>query len=109
MDSRKAGLTRRRMDEHAWRSLLQRFEGAAMTVQEFCQREGLTRSVFMRWRARLRSSSRPLPAAAAAKAAAAVAKPSFLDLGLLGGSTSTATGAVALAATAAQHSALDLR
>lgn len=104
MEGSKAGQARRRLDEESWRALLGRFEGAAMTVQEFCQREGLTRSVFMRWRARLRSSSAPLPGRAEAKAAAAVTKPSFVDLGLLGGAvTGAATGA------AAQHTALDLR
>ena len=109
MDSSKAGRIRRRLDEQGWRAVLERFEGAAMTVQEFCQREGLTRSVFMRWRARLRSSLTPLPAAAAAKAAAALAnKPSFVDLGLLGGAA-TATAAATAATTAAPHAALDLR
>lgn len=104
MEGSKTGQARRRLDEESWRAVLERFEGAAMTVQEFCQREGLTRSVFMRWRARLRSSSTSLPVRAVAKAASPASKPSFVDLGLLGGAT-TATGATA----AAQHCALDLR
>jgi hypothetical protein len=103
MEGSKAGQARRRLDEQTWRAVLERFDGAAMTVQEFCLREGLTRSVFMRWRARLRCSSTPLPGPAVAKAAAAVPKPSFVDLGLLGGATSTTTAA------AAQHAALELR
>ena len=107
MDSSKAGQARKRLDEQSWRAVLDRFEGAAMTVQEFCLREGLTRSVFMRWRARLRSSSAlPLAPALAKATAAAVPKASFVDLGLLG-SAATATGAAASAA--AQHAALDLR
>ena len=104
MEDGKAGQTRRRLDEQSWRGVLERFDGAAMTVQEFCLREGLTRSSFMRWRARLRSSSKRVPAPAGvksvAKSAAQAPKPSFLDLGLL--------GAVACVP-AAQHTGLDLR
>ncbi|MFY7916746.1 MAG: IS66 family insertion sequence element accessory protein TnpA [Rubrivivax sp.] len=108
MDSGKAGQTRKRLDEQSWRAVFERFEGAAMTVQEFCQREGLTRSVFMRWRARLRSSSMPQPIGAVAKTASPASKPSFVDLGLLG-STTTAAGAagIATATAAAHHMALD--
>jgi NAD-dependent SIR2 family protein deacetylase len=68
MDSSKAGQARKRLDEKSWRAVIERFEGAAVTVQEFCQREGLTRSVFMRWRARLRSNSKPAPTSALTKA-----------------------------------------
>lgn len=108
MDSSKAGQARRRMDEQSWRAVIERFEGAAVTVQEFCLREGLTRSAFMRWRARLRSSSAPMPGPVVAKAAAAVAKPSFVDLGQLGGAAA-AIAAGAGASAEAQHAALDLR
>lgn len=108
MDSSKAAPARKRLDEQSWRAVFDRFEGAATTVQEFCLREGLTRSVFMRWRARLRGNSKPAPPPALAKASATAPKPSFVDLGLLGGATTT-TGTVALAAAAAQHAALDLR
>ena len=104
--SSKATQVRKRLDEQSWRAVFERFEDAAMTVQEFCLREGLTRSVFMRWRARLRSSSTPPPASA--KAELAAPKPSFVDLGLLGGVTAT-TGASACASPSAQHTALELR
>lgn len=108
MEGSMAPKARRRLDEQAWRAILERFEDAAMTVQEFCQREGLTRSVFLRWRARLRNSPTPLPVRAVAKAAAPVIKPSFMDLGLLGGATSAA-GVTAAASSADLHAALDLR
>ena len=98
MEDGKAGQTRRRLDEQSWRGVLERFDGAAMTVQEFCLREGLTRSSFMRWRARLLSSSKRVPAPAVAKALAGAPKPSFVDLGLLG-----ATAPVA------EHAGLELR
>lgn len=89
MEDSKPGFTRRRLNEQAWRAVLGRFDGASMTVQEFCLREGLTRSSFTRWRARLRSSPRPFaaqePAAATKPGPADLPKPSFVDLGLLGG------------------------
>ena len=98
MEGNKPRQTRRRLDEQSWRGVLERFDGAAMTVQEFCLREGLTRSSFTRWRARLRSRPQRVPAPAASKAAASAPKPSFVDLGLLGA-----------AARAAEHAGLDLR
>ncbi len=79
MKDGKPGQTRRRMDEQSWRVVLERFDGAAMTVQEFCLREGLTRSVFMRWRARLGFSSSRVSAPAVDKAGALAPKPSFFD------------------------------
>ena len=99
MDDSKPGHTRRRMDEQSWRVVLQRFDVAAVTVKEFCLREGLTRSVFMRWRTRLRSSSGQLLAPVAVQAGALAPKSSFVDLGLLGAPTAAAT----------EHAALDLR
>ena len=106
MEGSKSGRTRRRLDEQSWRAVLERFAGAAMTVQEFCLREGLTRSSFTRWRARLRASPQrvpaPTPAAAKeakeAKEAIGAPKPSFVELGLLGA-----------AAPAAEPAGLDLR
>jgi hypothetical protein len=94
MEGSKPRQTRRRLDEQMWRAVLARFDGAAMTVQEFCLREGLTRSSFTRWRARLRTGSKRLPAPALAPAP----KPSFVDLGLVGA-----------AAPAAEYAAVDLR
>lgn len=91
---------RRRLDEQSWQALLERFDGAAMTVKEFCAREGLTRSSFFLWRSRLRADPMRTPAAAESKSAALAAKPSFLDLGLLG---------AAAPEPAAPHAGLDLR
>ena len=98
MEDSKSGQTRRRLDEQSWRALLERFAGAAMTVGEFCIREGLTPSCFARWRARLRTDSKRTPALALAKSALAPT-PSFVDLGLLG----------AAPPAAAEHAGLDLR
>lgn len=99
MEDSKPRQTRRRLDERTWREVLERFDGAAMTVQAFCLREGLTRSSFTRWRARLRSGLKRMPAPVVGKAAAPAPKPPFVDLGLLG---------VGAAATAAEHAGLDL-
>lgn len=101
MEDSKAGRKRRRLDEQSWRAMLERFDGAAMTVAEFCVREGLTRSSFTRWRARLRPGPQRVRASgsAAAKAAAGAPKPPFVELGVLGAAT----------AAAAEHAGLDLR
>ena len=104
MEDSKPRQTRRRLDEQAWRAVLERFDGAAMTVKEFCLREGLTRSSFSLWRSRLRTEPLRTPAPAGAKSvaksAALAPKPAFLDLGLLG---------AAAAVPAAQHAGLELR
>ena len=96
--------TRRRLDEQSWRAVLERFDGSAMTVEEFCRREGLTQSSFFLWRSRLRTDPKRMPAPAVAKSttksAALAPKPSFVDLGLLGAAASVP---------AAQHAGLDLR
>ena len=62
MEDSKPRQTRRRLDERTWREVLERFDGAAMTVQAYCLREGLTRSSFTRWRARLLSGLKRMAA-----------------------------------------------
>jgi hypothetical protein len=84
MEAGRQVVRRRRLDESAWREVLQRFDGARMTVEDFCRAEGLCRSSFTRWRRRLRT---PAEAAVAvvAKASKQEAPAAFVDLGLLGG------------------------
>ena len=48
MEDSKPRQTRRRLDERTWRAVLERFDGAAMTVQALCLREGLPQSVLAR-------------------------------------------------------------
>ena len=84
----------------AARRFLMRFDGAAMTVKEFCLREGLTWSSFFLWRSWLRADPLRAPAPAAAKPAALASSPSFVDLGLLD---------AAAPGPAAQYGGLDLR
>ena len=96
MEAGRQVIKRRRLDQPAWREVLQRFDGAGMTVEDFCRAEGLCRSSFTRWRRRLHSSAeaaRPV----AVKAVKQETPTAFVDLGLLGG------------AGAAPLSALDLR
>ena len=100
MEDSKPARARRQLDEQSWRAVLERFDGAAMTVQAFCLREGLTRSSFARWRSRLRIGSKRMPVLAVLKSAAPAPRPSFVDLGLLG---------AAAAVPAAEHAGLDLR
>jgi len=108
MEDSKPRQTRRRLDEQSWRTVLARFDGAAMTLKEFCRREGLTRSRFSLWRSRLRTDPLRTPAAAVAKSvakpvtksAALAPKLPFVDLGLLGAAAPTP---------AAEHTGIDLR
>lgn len=84
MEAGRQVVKRRRLDQPAWREVLQRFDGAGMTVEDFCRAEGLCRSSFTRWRRRLRTpaeAARPV----AVKTARQEAPPAFVDLGLLGG------------------------
>ena len=108
MEDSKSRQTGRRLDEQSWRAVLERFGGAAMTVQEFCRREGLTRSSFFLWRSRLQTDPLRTPAPAlarsTAKSAALAPKPSFVDLGLL-----CAAAPSPAPAPEAEHAALDLR
>jgi len=100
MEDSKPRQILRRLDEQSWRAVLARFDGAAMTLKEFCRREGLTRSSFSLWRSRLRADPLRTPAASVAKSAALAPEPPFVDLGLLG---------VAAPTPAAEHTGIDLR
>jgi len=104
MEDSKPRKTRRRLDEQSWQALLQRFDGEAMTVKEFCRREGLTRSSFFLWRSRVRIDPKRTPVPVSTNLAALAPKPSFVDLGMLG-----ATVPAPAPAHAAEHTALDLR
>lgn len=88
------GSKRRRLNERAWRDLFKRFDSAGLTVEAFCQREGLSRSSFNRWRSRL-----PMRAGAAAAVGAPNVRhsaASFVDLGLLGAAATAAPAGLEL-------------
>jgi hypothetical protein len=81
---------RRRLSEAQWREVMQRFDGARATVEDFCTGEGVSTTSFYRWRALLAQArpARHRPAVSArrdlAPVRAAVAAPGFVDLGALG-------------------------
>lgn len=86
METTKPRHARRRLNEQTWRALLQKFDGAGMTPQQFCDGEGLSRKSFARWRSRLVLAPRraSLPMSGSIAAAAMAKKTPFVDLGLLG-------------------------
>lgn len=51
------GSKRVRRSAKEWRTIVARQEASGLTVEGFCQREGLTRSVFNRWQTRLASGA----------------------------------------------------
>ena len=64
--SKVAGGKHVRRSERQWRALLARFEQSAMTVSEFCRREGICTASFYRWRRLLGEADigdRPMPPA----------------------------------------------
>ena len=85
MEGTKPGQTRRRLNEQAWKVLMKRFDGAALTVREFCAREGLSPSSFRLWRSRLGPTG-PVSSAVSTSAPGATSQSPFVDLGLLGAS-----------------------
>ena len=78
------GGKRRRLNERAWRDLFKRFDGAGLTIEAFCQREGLSRSSFNRWRSRLPMRTGAAAATVAGASAAQQPAARLVDLGLLG-------------------------
>jgi hypothetical protein len=82
MEETRSGPSRRRLSEQAWRVMFQRFDDEAMTIREFCEREGLSRSSFTHWRSRLGSSAVAVSSAASTRTRDGGEAP-FVDLGLL--------------------------
>jgi putative transposase len=78
------GGKRRRLNERAWRELFKRFDGAGLTVEAFCQREGLSRSSFNRWRSRLAMRTGAAAATTVGVSGDRQRAAPFVDLGLLG-------------------------
>lgn len=78
------GIKRRHLSERAWRELLERFEGAGVTVGEFCMREGVSKSSFQRWRSLL-ATTRSQPADEREARPQESVAPQFVDLGALRG------------------------
>ena len=94
--SSSQGNKRRRLNERAWRDLFKRFDGAGLTVQAFCQREGLSRSSFHRWRSLLPMRAGAAAAAPAGTSDARQRAAQFVDLGLLGAAATAAPAGLEL-------------
>jgi hypothetical protein len=97
-DSRIAsrqGIKRRQLIERARRGLFKRLDGAELTVQAFCPREGLSRSSLHRWRSRLAPQAHGVAAATHESDDHRIA-PSLVDLGVLGVSGAWAPSGLAL-------------
>jgi transposase-like protein len=76
-----------RRSEQAWRELVARQVQSGLSVQEFCQREGINAYSLYGWRSRLRAggaSEEP----AVSRPAQAEPTAEFIDLGALGPSRS---------------------
>jgi hypothetical protein len=71
-------IKRIRRSESMWRELLARYEASGMSVLEFCRAEGIHRTVFQRWRSRLKGNGKS--GNAKPRATAKVATP-FIDIG----------------------------
>ena len=69
---------RRHLGEAKWRELVGRFDASGETVEVFCNREGVTKSSFQRWRARVADGD-----ATAASAAQRPMHTGFVDLGMM--------------------------
>jgi hypothetical protein len=90
------GNKRRRLNERAWRDLFKRFDGAGLTVEAFCEDEGVSRSSFNRWRSRLSTQPGVATTAVMREPDDQKIAPSFVDLGLLGAAGTAATAGLEL-------------
>lgn len=70
------------MGEAKWRELLSRFDVGSDTIDEFCKREGVTKSSFQRWRLRTAAGAAP-PVARASQQAQQPKHAGFVDLGVM--------------------------
>jgi hypothetical protein len=68
----------KRRDGQEWRAVVGRFAGSGLGVEAFCEREGVSRSSFGRWRSFLADTD------LAGGAAAPAERAGFVDAGLVG-------------------------
>lgn len=70
---------RRRQSAQAWRAIVASYAQSGLSVEGYCQREGICRSSFYRWRLLLGGTLEEARSHSVARAAAG-----FVDLGTLG-------------------------
>jgi transposase-like protein len=81
-------IVRQRRSESAWREIVARQEQSGLTVQEFCEREGLKPASLYGWRVRLRQQTiakRPSPQTSKSTRTEKASE-EFIDLGAIGAS-----------------------
>jgi hypothetical protein len=83
-------IVRQRRSESAWREIVARQEQSGLTVQEFCEREGLKTASLYGWRVRLRQEPAGKSAAPPVSGRSHAEKVSgeFIDLGAIDSSCS---------------------
>ncbi len=82
-------IVRQRRGESAWREISARQEQSGLTVQEFCEREGLKAASLYGWRVRLRQQApgkKVSPQQISKSTRAEKASEEFIDLGAIGAS-----------------------
>jgi len=77
---------RRRRTAASWHAVFARFAESGLTALAFCEREGISRESFYRWRSKLAISADPPPVHEDARATSTAA--GFIDLGALRGGSS---------------------
>ena|SRR5579862_3080207 len=78
-------IVRQRRSESAWREIVARQEQSGLTVQEFCEREGLKAASLYGWRVRLRRepAGKSVSSPVARRARAEKVSGGFIDLGAI--------------------------
>jgi hypothetical protein len=78
-------IVRQRRNESTWREIAARQEQSGLTVQEFCEREGLKAASLYGWRVRLREAvgKKVTPQISKSTRAGKVSE-EFIDLGAIG-------------------------
>ena len=76
----------KRRGEAGWRKLIERFPESGLGIGEFCQREGVSRESFGRWRRHfdIEALSRATGNSLTVPVAVANGSSDFIDLGLVG-------------------------
>ncbi len=78
-------IVQQRRSESAWREIVARQEQSGLTVQDFCEREGLKAASLYGWRVRLRQEPAGKGASPQISPSARAKKPpeQFIDLGAI--------------------------
>ena len=79
-------IVRQRRSESAWREIVARQEQSGLTVQEFCEREGLKTASLYGWRVRVRqgpAGKSASPRRSRRRASAERVSGEFIDLGAI--------------------------